>query len=307
MTWHVENLVYDAHLAETLVTYPQGSVESAGPCVGVATLRTETGESITAIITETTAIHPVSSTWPDQPADKGVLSLDGKQFDLVGAIEATVARAGNEETAIFPGIAKRKVDAEEAFDVVLHLVDGAVPVEIGSQVELSADRDFRTRLSKGHSICHLQAIALNEALSDYWKKPVDKLDSLGFPDFDQIAIESSKIHENFSVDLYRMGRSLRKKGFDAERLVNCREEIRSASEGRLREWIAAGYEIEVFGGDGRIGDRRMWSCKMANATASIPCGGTHVLNTSELGDPSINWELSPESDYLTVTTRASRI
>jgi alanyl-tRNA synthetase len=278
MTWDVENFVYDTRLAETFVTYPLADIESTGPCVGIATLRADTGEGLTGIITEATAIHPISSTWPDQPADKGFISLDGEKFDLAGAIEATVGHVGS-EMAIYPGVAKRRVDAEEPFEVVLHLVLGTVPVGIGSHVELSADRDFRLRLSRGHSICHLQAIALNEALSSYWKKPVDQLDSLGVPDFDQIAIESSTIHEDFSVDVYRMGRSLRKKGFDTERLVNDHEDIRSASEGQLREWISAGYEIEVFGGQGQLGDRRKWLCKMASATAAIPCGGTHVPNT----------------------------
>jgi len=303
MTCDVENFEHDPRLAETLVTYPQGDLDSTSRCVGVVRLRPENDAEMTGVITETTAIHPVSSTWPDQPADKGRMRLDSKDFELAGAIETTIARSGS-ELGLFPRVPKRRVDAEEAFEVVLHLIKGSVPVEIGMQIEFSADSDFRENLSRGHSICHLQAIALNQTLADYWKKAVDRIDSLGHPDFDQIAITSSKIHENSSVDVYRVGRSLRKKGFNAERLINDHEEIRGACEAQLRAWIASGYEIEVSGDGGRLGDRRNWSCKMESVTLSMPCGGTHIPNTLEIGDAQIEWALSPENDFLTVTTKA---
>ena len=231
------------------------------------------------------------------------MHAEGVDFDLTGVIEATITTKEG-DFAIFPETPKRRVEADDAFEAVVHIIGGSVPVAIGAQIGFRADRDFRKRLSRGHSICHLQAIALNQILADYWKKSVDKVDSLGHPDFDQIAITSSKIYENYSVDVYRMGRSLRKKGFDVERLLNSQEEIRSASEAQLRTWVSSGYEIEVFGGEGRLGDRRMWSCKMENVAASIPCGGTHVPNTLEIGSAEIEWTLSSEHDYLTVTTRA---
>ncbi|MDW1810581.1 alanyl-tRNA editing protein, partial [Vibrio sp. Vb2362] len=48
-------------------------------------------EEVTYVITDVTPFHPVSHIWPDHPADKGTLKVNGAEHDVVdcqvGAVE----------------------------------------------------------------------------------------------------------------------------------------------------------------------------------------------------------------------------
>ena len=97
--------------------------------------------------------------------------------------------------------------------VVAHLVDGDASLTEGDTVTVEVDAEYRAALSAGHSACHLASLALNAALAGAWTKE-PRLDSLGSPDFDGAANETSTILERGARDTYRIGKSLRKAGFD---------------------------------------------------------------------------------------------
>ena len=62
------------------------------------------------------------------------------------------------------------------------------------------------------------SLALNKALEGFWDKEIANKDCFGRPNFDALTIETSRIGRGKSVDVYRIGKSIRKKGFDLERL-----------------------------------------------------------------------------------------
>jgi alanyl-tRNA synthetase len=88
---------------------------------------------------------------------------------------------------------------------------------VGAPAELVVDAERRARLSAAHTSCHLLAFALNAVLAPRRRKEV-RTDSLGRPDFDNLAITRSRMDEGGSRDDYRIGKSLRKKGFTVEGL-----------------------------------------------------------------------------------------
>ena len=116
------------------------------------------------------------------------------------------------------------------------------------------------RLSAGHSGCHLASLALNAALAGAWSKE-RRLDGLGSPDFDGTAIESSTIFENGSRDVYRVGKSVRKKGFDPAALDDPAA-LAAAANATLASWIAAGGEIRIEREGERLTDRRYWVAEL---------------------------------------------
>src|SRR5256885_708887 len=81
--------------------------------------------------------------------------------------------------------------------------------------------------------------ALNEALAERWRKET-RTDALGRPDFDSLAMDTSRIVEWASRDEYRIGKSLRKKGFGAEGLADDLPAIQERANATLARWVAAG-------------------------------------------------------------------
>ncbi len=94
-----------------------------------------------------------------------------------------------------------------------HLVDADASLTEGDTVTVEVDATYRAALSAGHTACHLASLALNAALAGAWTKE-PRLDSLGSPDFDGAANETSTILEHGARDTYRVGKSVRKAGFD---------------------------------------------------------------------------------------------
>src|SRR4030095_99118 len=149
--------------------------------------------------------------------------------------------------------------------------------------------------STGHTACHLASLALNRALADRWSKPV-RDDALGSPDFDGVAIASSRIAPHRSLhrprlnqplppaalDVYRLNKSLRRAGFDTASLQGDLDGLARAVADQLEQWIATGAPVRVEReGDG-LTDRRSWVCELPDGTARIPCGGTHLRPLAEL-------------------------
>ncbi|MEV0619060.1 metal-dependent hydrolase [Nonomuraea sp. NPDC050404] len=275
-------------MKSTLVTFPSGLTSGRSQIVGVVPVGDRHG-----LVVAETPFHPLDHTWPDQPADRGTIG----GLPVVDCL--TGARSAAGEVFLGADIPARR-GAEDWDWLVVHVTPEPLPV--GSEVDLEVDAGFRAALSAGHTACHLAALALNAALADRWRKEV-RADALGSPDFDQAAITSSRIGPHHSQDVYRLGKSLRKKGFAADGLDPA-VVARRVNE-QLAEWVAADAPVRVEVPDAGLTARRTWHCSLPGGEASIPCGGTHVSGTAELAGIGVELSLSPEEDTLTMRTAVS--
>lgn len=276
--------------AGTVVLYPGTQTSSSGTVVHVA----DAGEGKTAVVLDQTAFHPVDTAWPDQPSDRGSLILaDGSRVEIV---EAVVGAGAGEEFFLGRGVPVRTGTEGWTF-VVAHLVEGS-PLAEGDVVRVEADANYRAQLSAGHTACHLASLALDAALSDAWRKDAPT-DALGAPGFDALAIQESRILPNGSRDVYRIGKSLRRKGFDPAALDDLGA-VEDRANAALAEWVAAGGAAHIECADPTLADRRTWVCTLPGTTVRIPCGGTHVASLSDLAAVTISLEVTPVEGGLEV-------
>ncbi len=278
-------------MPDLLITYPAGSTSESSTVMAV-------GREGTRVLfaVERTPCHPESPRWPDQPADRCTLTGASQQAP-VECMEGFLrdGRLGLDDPDPPAG-------APEAIRCVVHCAPQELTIEVGDEVRLSVDEDYRGRVSRSHSRCHLVSLALNAALAGAWSadKQPPAHDSLGSPDFDKLAIVSSKIDEDGSVDVYRVGRHVRKAGFSADALGDTdalAQEVAQIAE----RWLLSSPEIAVTPGCCRLEERRTWSCELPEGTASFPCGGTHVrcLEPAEGLAVAISWD--PQERRLTMT------
>lgn len=274
-------------MESTLVTFPEGRTSGRSPIVGAVPV----GERHGLVVAET-PFHPLDHTWPDQPADRGTIG----GLPVVDCV--TGARSADGEVLVGEAIPVRR-GAEGWEWLVVHVTE--TPLPVGAEVGLEVDAGFRAALSAGHTACHLAALALNAALAGRWRKET-RLDALGHPDFDQAAITSSRISPYGSLDVYRLGKSLRKKGFAADDLdpAKVAQEVNEL----LRAWVAADAPVRVEVPGPELTARRTWHCSLPDGEASIPCGGTHVGRTSELGRVEV--ALALDDAALTMRTTCGR-
>lgn len=252
---------------DTIVDYPAGASSSRG--VVLATLPLEAG---LGVVLDRTAFHAADAGWPDQPSDRGTLA--GCQV-----LDAVVGATDGGDILVGADIPVR-TGAEGWSFVVVHVLAADSPIQVGDEAEVTVDEGYRRALSAGHTACHLASLALDAALAGAWTKEVPA-DTLGSPAFDALACASSRIHEHGSVDVYRVGKSLRRKGFDVAAL-DALAAIQDAVNARLAEWVATGAGIRIDrDGDG-LGDRRRWVCELPGGDAVIPCGGTHLTSLGQL-------------------------
>ncbi|WP_433242095.1 metal-dependent hydrolase [Streptosporangium sp. CA-135522] len=276
----------------TLVSYPAGEVRGRSAVVGAVPV----GDRYGTIVAET-PFHPLDHTWPDQPADVGTIG----GLTVVDCVTGAVAEdEGESERSVHLGedIPVRRGTPGWSW-LVVHVTDAPVP---GEEVELVVDAGNRRALSAGHTACHLTALALNAALAGRWRKE-PAADGLGHPDFDQTAITSSRILPDGSLDLYRLGKSLRRKGFTTEGLAEELPEIARLVNDRLKEWVAADAPVWIDSPGPELTARRTWRCGLPDGEVAIPCGGTHLSRTSELGSVTATLELSGDGSELTMRTR----
>ncbi len=258
---------------DTRVLYPAGALDTTSRVLHVAPAE----EGRLAVITETTCFHPVDAAWPDQPADAGTLQVRDETYVVRDAV---LAATDGEVLHLGADIPVRKGTDGWSF-LVAHLIDGDATVAEGDEVRIEADAATRHALSAGHTACHLASLALNRVLADRWSKPARE-DALGSPDFDGIAIASSRIAPNSSVDRYRLNKSLRRAGFDTASLTARLDGLDLAVADQLDRWIASGAAVRVERDGERLTDRRSWVCELPEGTAGIPCGGTHLTSLTEL-------------------------
>jgi alanyl-tRNA synthetase len=253
--------------SDTIVDYPAGATRSRGTVLATLPLPEGLG-----VVLDRTAFHAVDAGWPDQPADRGTLAGHPVLDAVVGATDGGDILIGGDIPV--------RTGAEGWSFVVVHVLATDTPVEVGDEVEVTVDAGYRNALSAGHTACHLASLALDAALAGSWTKEVP-LDNLGAPGFDALACASSRIHEFGSADVYRIGKSLRRKGFDPAALDDLTG-VADVANARLAEWVATGAGIRIDrDGDG-LGDRRRWVCELPGGDAVIPCGGTHLTSLGEL-------------------------
>jgi len=282
---------------DTVVTYPDGDLTSIGIVLHLEPLE----DGRTAVVLDRTAFHPVDPVWPDQPADAGSLSVDGRTYDIVDAVVGAT-----DGTALYVGNAPVRTGTEGWAFVVCHLVEDASGLEPGATATVTVDAERRRALSAGHTACHLASLALNDALAPLWTKDAP-VDGRGRPNFDQLAITSSRILPDGSLDEYRIGKSLRKKGFAAAELAGRIEDVSGTIDGTLAGWVTAGAPIAIVrDGDGHgLGERRRWRAELPDGVVEIPCGGTHLRSLSELASVTVGLELSEAEGALGLTMRTA--
>ncbi len=280
--------------ADTRVTYPAGELEATARVVHLA----PAGDGRLAIITDVTSFHPIDAAWPDQPADAGTITVGGVD---VAVRDAVVAATDGEALALGDDIPVRKGTEGWAF-LVAHLVDEGTAVAEGDEVVIRADVATRRSLSLGHTACHAASLALNQALAARWSKPA-RTDALGSPDFDGIAIASSRIEPNGSVDRYRLNKSLRRAGFDVAGLADDLDALGDAVSQTVAAWAAAGASVHVERDGDLLTDRRRWVAELPDGVARIDCGGTHASSLADVAGARVSLELGDDSGTPILTMR----
>jgi len=257
--------------SDTIVTYPDGATSSTGTVLHVEPL----GDERSAILLDTTAFHPVDSAWPDQPADRGTLTTARGAAPIVDAVTGGIHDGRLHLGADLPV----RTGTEGWVFVVAHLIVGPPPA-IGESVQIDVDQSFRAALSAAHTACHLAALALDAALASAWTKDAPT-DALGSPAFDSLAIQSSRISPYRSTDTYRIGKSLRRKGFTPAALADPAA-VAQRVNAVLAPWIAAGGSVRIERGENTLSARRTWVCELPDGLTDIPCGGTHLRDLGGL-------------------------
>lgn len=276
----------------TIVTFPQGAVTGAAKV-----LRVE-GD---IVIVDQTPFHPVDHTWPDQPGDSGSITSGEHGVVVTEAVMAAVSDDG--EFAVGEQIPVKR-GAEGWAWLVGHRLEADAPAWLapGTEVTLDVDAARRAALSRGHTACHLSSLALDRALADLWSKEI-RTDDLGAPDFEGQANQTSFIHPDGAVDEYRLGKSLRKAGFDSARLEASLSEREARINATLAEWVAAGGTSGVETDGPLITDRRRWRCQLPEGEVSFPCGGTHADSLGAYASITVTLSL-PDPNTLVMTTTA---
>ncbi|QHC60838.1 metal-dependent hydrolase [Rathayibacter sp. VKM Ac-2760] len=280
----------------TLVTYPDGAVRGTSTVLHVE----ELGDERRAVVLAETPAHPVDPTWPDQGSDRGALLVGEERFEL---LDCRIGAWRDGELHLGERLPARLGTEGWAF-VVAHVVSADAPVAVGDEVGVEIDEEYRGELSRGHTACHLASLALNAAVADLWSKDV-RVDSLGRPDFDQTAIQSSLIRRSGSTDVYRLGKSLRRSGFDAARLREELPAVVERAERLLADWTGTDAAVVIERDDALLSSRRTWRCSLPEGEAAILCGGTHVGRLSELGEVRISLALEDDGASLRMETDAA--
>ncbi|GAA2824197.1 hypothetical protein GCM10010441_55800 [Kitasatospora paracochleata] len=293
-------------LPTTHVSFPAGAVTGTSPILAVHPL----ADGRRAVVTEATPFHPLDHTWPDQPADLGVLTVDGVEYPVVDCVTGAEGPAGD-GLHVGADIPVRRGDEEWSW-LVLHVVETIPDEVVGKAAELSVDAERRALLSASHTGCHLLALALNAALAPRWRKDPGRADAFGNPDFDSLAMASSVMDTEASTDTYRLGKSLRKKGFTAEAadelpsLADALPALTDAVNAQLAAWVTADAPVRIEVPGPELTARRRWHCELPAGAAEIFCGGTHLHHLGELAELRTELRLSEDGSELVAITRPKR-
>jgi alanyl-tRNA synthetase len=289
---------------DTVVTFPEGRMDGISTVLGVVSLDHDLvlGAREALIVAET-PFHPVDHRWPDQPGDTGVIEVAGRAFQVVDCLVGAVA---DESDEVLTGASIPVRRGEPGWQwLVLHAIAGAPSyAREGSPAVLTVDSARRRRLSAAHTACHLSGLALNRALKDHWRKSA-RSDSLGNPDFDGLALATSRISTAGFRDGYRVGRSLRKHGFDRDCLPAVIATLGVDVTECIRGWLAAGGPIRIVSAGPGLAEPRTWECQLPEGIARLACGGTHPDDLRALSDVAVTGELSSDATEFQLTAKVS--
>ncbi len=280
--------------SDTVVSYPSGALDGRVTVMHVEPLEGDR----TAVLLDATPCHPVDAGWPDQGPDRATLEWGGASHPIVDCV---IGATDGIRLYLGADIPVRKGTEGWVF-VVVHILEGAPP-EIGQAVTVTVDAGYRREMSLGHTGCHLASLALNRAVAARWTKEAAK-DALGSPNFDALAIDSSTILPSGSIDTFRLNKSLRRKGFTTEGLVDELATIEQAVNASLAAWISSDAAVTIRRDGERLTDRRYWECGLPEGEVSIACGGTHADSLGALGALRATLSLSDDAGttVLTMTT-----
>jgi alanyl-tRNA synthetase len=281
---------------DTRVTFPGGSRAETSPVLAAFPY-----DGMTAVVCAQTPFHPVDHRWPDQPGDHGTLHFGQGSSEVVDCLTGAV-HAQTGEVMVGTAITVRRGDPEWHW-TVLHIVQSLpdVPWEAASAVRLTVNESRRAALSAAHSACHLSGLALNDRLAELWSPDrVPQRDSLGFPDFDGTALTRSEISETGFRDTYRLGKSLRKSGFQTARVADLAPALGDQLTARAATWIEAAAKVWIETGGTRLSGPRTWHCALPEGEASIACGGTHPDCLAVLGTVRFTVSLSADGMELAI-------
>ncbi|MEZ9322404.1 alanyl-tRNA editing protein [Vibrio sp. 10N.286.51.E5] len=248
----------------------------------------ESDDSKTYLITDVTPFHPVSHIWPDHPADQGFVSVGDVLYPvedcLVGAIEQSTGKLH-----IAADIPVKRDTEGWAFVVVHQLPTSASMIKVNDEVVLSVDKEYQASLSRGHSAGHIAFLALNKVLAEsYWRKDADRKDPLGSYDFNSYAQVTSFVTPELCTDKYRLGKTLKKRGLNVADMLANLDDIEADINQMLAGWLAEPTPVAMRLEGEALTDSRYWEWQLdADTQVTIPCGGTHIGNTSELGALSV--------------------
>lgn len=283
--------------AATTVTFASGTTSGTGV---VHAVRSRPEGAI--VVVDATPFHPVDHTWPDQPGDAGVLRLGDDAIDVLEAV--MVATADDGTMAIADEIPVKRGEPGWVWQVGhrLSAADAPTWLEPGADVELDVDAPLRAALSRGHTACHLASLALDLAVADLWRKDAGT-DALGSPDFEGRANQWSRIVPDGSSDGYRLGKSLRKAGFDTVAFADTLAEREGAINAQLARWAASQAESRIETDGPTITHHRRWRCALPEGDVVIPCGGTHVHSLAVFASLAVTLQLT-DPQTLVMTTVA---
>lgn len=287
----------------TIVTFPNGNTSGQSKIVFAQAY----GDNKALVIVEKTPFHPLSCSWPDQQADTGTLIVDDTTFIVSDSLTAAIDLEDGEELKLLvdTDIPSRHNAPSWRF-FVAHIVDNLkeelLMSLVGKDVQLNVDAERRLMLSAAHTATHVVALALNKSAADLWRKDVD-LDGLGHPDLDKLAMEKSTITPGKAIDVYRFGKSLRKKyGFEASTFVEGIAQFTEAIKQQVAEWVASGARVVIEADGTELESRRRWTCELDGKLVKFPCGGTHLDHLGQLESIDIAFEIDPEGQGMTMYT-----
>jgi alanyl-tRNA synthetase len=280
-------------IKSTLVTFPERSTKMTSKVIFVKNFEEDSSKVL--MITDITPFHPRSHIFPDQPADIGIITIEDKDFRVIDVLTGAINLKSGQLYLDKENFVKRKTLGW--IFIVAHVLDVSscnLNFRFIKNVQLKVNKQYRKRLSASHSADHIATLALNKATKGLWKKKTLE-DSLGNPDLNRLSIKNAKLNETRSIDHFRFGKSLRKKGFDVSTFFLQLNNIEKNINQLVAEWIGVDSRIEIAFTSLELDANRYWKCELPDGNACIPCGGTHVQSLTEFESIEISIKSIKES------------
>lgn len=294
-------------LPSTTISFMKGGLNSTSKVIAALPYNTDI-----IVITDSSPFHPVDHIWPDQPGDIGTMALFNQTLRVETSVVVTQSTVDG-RFEIDKEITAKRFDTQWHY-FVGHIISktelSRVEPEttnntlVAQTVELTVNDDYRRQLSLAHTAGHLASLALNKALSSFWKKPT-KHDALENPNFSAHTIVQSRIEPLRTTDIYRLGKSLRKKhGFSTADAIEQKDAIVLHINEIIAQWLETGSAVAIRSEGDVLTSTKMWQCTLDGHEAEIPCGGTHASTLGAFKSIQVTLDLSAEGEALTMLTIA---